>query len=149
MSCWLLFSCHTDTHTAQRSSQFGICSPWSMFECRLFAYREAEASRLWMSAFLYFSWQLPHLDRGTGGLPAELQQTQGPSQSTHHATAPGTMFHTSALVLVCVSQTAWGKFCWIYHWSLKLSRCQCYQQLSLFILLCKLNANVSLTERSR
>ncbi len=67
-------------------------SPWSTFEWLLVAPWDTETLKQWMSVFFYFSWQLPHLDRGNGGLPAELQQTPGPTQRAHPATAPGTLF---------------------------------------------------------
>lgn len=101
---------HTHTHSEHSTIYcMAFLSPWSSFECWLLAQCDAETLKQWTSVFLYFSWQLPHLDRGNSGLPAELQQTPGPSQSAHSATAPGTMFHTSVLVLVHVNQTAWGK----------------------------------------
>jgi len=47
-----------------------------------------------MSVFFHFSWQLPHLDRGKPGLPQELWQTPGGTQSLHSGAAQGRLVWT-------------------------------------------------------
>lgn len=95
---------HTGTHAHTCTHQSTIyhmafLSPLSTFEWLLVAHWDAETLKCWISVFFYFSWQLPHLNRGNGGLPAELQQTPGPTQRAHPAAAPGTWLHIMLIKL--------------------------------------------------